>query len=108
METLLAFLTVKKAVSVVYLLAVLVFIFVIYKVSKDPANKFHWIQSISNPDGSASLTRILQFGAGVTATWVIVKQTMAGALSTEMFLIYLAAMGLSEAYTKFLQAKESK
>jgi hypothetical protein len=74
-------------------------------MSKDSNQKFHWIDLISAPDGTASLTRILQLAAGITGTWVIIQSTIGKWLTVELFLVYLGAMGISEGYTKFLNAK---
>ena len=89
-----------------FILAIVVFIIAVIVVSKNPKSKFSILDLISNADGSASLTRILQFSAGVTGTWVIIKLTLAGTLSYDMFGIYLAAMGISEGFTKWVQLKK--
>jgi hypothetical protein len=108
LETILLQVTLGKLLSYGFLLAIGVFIYVVIRFSSNKENKFHIIDTISNPDGTASLTRILQFSAGVTATWVIIKFTVAGTLGTEMFGVYLAAMGISEGFTKYLQSKGTK
>lgn len=106
----LAQVTVGKLLTYGFLLLIIVFMWYLLKTSSDKANKFHWIDIISNPDGSASLTRVLQFSAGVTATWVIIKLTVNNNLGIEFFGTYLAAMGISEGFTKWIQyrTKESK
>jgi len=53
----------------------------------------------------ASITKSLQLLAGLTSTWVVVKLTVAGTLSTEMFFAYMAAMGISEGWNKLVSLK---
>lgn len=88
-----------------FLFAILAFMFFIYRMSQDNNQKFHWIDLISDKEGAASLTRILQLAAGITGTWVIIQSTIGKWLTVELFLVYLGAMGISEGYTKFLNAK---
>lgn len=92
--------------SWLYLLCLAIFVILIFKASQDSKTNFKWVQLISNPDGSASLTRVLQLTAGITGTWVILKLTIGSKLSTEMFAIYLAAMGISEGFSKWVQSKQ--
>lgn len=89
-----------------FLGSIIIFIFAIIFTSKNSHNKFNLLDLISNPNGSASLTRILQLAAGVTGTWVIIKITLAGTLTYDMFGVYLAAMGISEGYNKWVQSKK--
>ena len=89
-----------------FLISIIIFIITILIISKNTKNSFNLLNILSNPNGSASLTRIFQFAAGVTGTWVIIKYTIAGTLGVEMFATYLAAMGISEGFTKYLQSKK--
>lgn len=107
LEAILFKLTVGTALTYGFLIAIILFIIAIILISINTKSKFSLIDMLSNPDGSASLTRILQFSAGVTGTWVIIKLTLAGTLSYDMFGIYLAAMGISEGFTKWIQAKKN-
>lgn len=97
--------TLGKLVIYAYLVLIIVALAVLIKLSRNPNTKFNLISIVSNPDGSASLTRILQLAAGVTATWVIINYTINLKLGVEMFATYLAAMGISEGFTKYLQSK---
>ena len=89
-----------------FLFLIIIFIFIIFKVSTNKNLKFSWIDLISNPDGSASLTRVLQFTAGITGTWVIIQSTIGKWLTVELFATYLVAMGISEGFGKWLQTKK--
>ena len=106
LNVILAKVTVGMLLTYGFLLLIGVFMWFLFKLSSDKNNRFHWIDIISNPDGSASLTRVLQFSAGVTATWVIIKLTVNGNLGIEFFGTYLAAMGISEGFTKWIQSKK--
>ena len=98
--------TVGKLLTYGFLILIMMFMVVLWNFSKDPKTKFHWIDLISNPDGSASLTRLLQLAAGITGTWVIIQSTIGKWLTVEIFTVYLAAMGISEGFTKWIQAKQ--
>jgi hypothetical protein len=78
---------------------------VLHYINRNPDHAWTWIQMIQDHDGKGSLSRLLQLAGGVTATFVIVHQTISNNLSEEMFLIYLAAVGVSEAFTKWVQRK---
>lgn len=95
----------NKAVIYAYLFLIVLSIFILWRISTSKESKFNLIHIVSNPDGTASLTRILQLTAGITSTWVIINYTINLKLGTEMFAIYLAAMGISEGFTKYLQSK---
>lgn len=94
----------SRMLSMGFLSLIALFMYTLWKRSLDPNNKFHYIDMLSNPDGTASLTRTMQFAAGVTATWIVIKMAIAANLKIEFFITYLAAMGISEAFTKFVQA----
>lgn len=82
---------------------------VIYSAHKNSTSKFDVFDYLIDPaTGKASITKTLQVLAGLTATWIVAKQSIAGLLTTEMFAIYLGAMGISEAWSKFVGAKFSR
>jgi hypothetical protein len=57
-------------------------------------------------DGRAvSLTKVLQLLGGATATWVIIKLTLTGALTETILGLYLTYVGAIEGYSKFVAAK---
>lgn len=94
-------------ISYGYLIALLLFIALLWRTSKNPNIRFNWVDLISNPDGSASLTRTLQLIAGITSTWVIIKLTITAAVKIDYFLAYLAAMGISEGFNKWIQTRKA-
>lgn len=79
---------------------------ILYLGHRNASSKFDVFDYfIDSATGKASITRTLQVLAGLTATWIVAKQSIANTLTTEMFAIYLAAMGISEAWAKFIGAK---
>lgn len=108
LNTVLAEITVGKMLTYGFLIAIMGFILLLWNLSNDKSNRFHWIDMISNPDGSASLTRSLQLAAGITATWVVIQATIGKWLTVDIFGVYLAAMGISEGFTKWIQSKQQK
>jgi hypothetical protein len=106
LSTILFSLTVGQLLTYGFLLAIVIFIIAIILISRDSRVKYRLIDLISNPDGTASLTRLLQLSAGVTGTWVVIKLTLANTLTVDIFGVYLAAMGISEGFTKWIQSKK--
>lgn len=77
-----------------------------YLASRDPRSHFQWTHLITDPmTNKGSLTRVLQLLGGLTGTYVIVWHTLKLSLSSEMFAIYLAALGVSEGFSKWVQLK---
>lgn len=74
--------------------------------TKHPFNVFDYF--MDEATGKPSVTRPLQMIGGLTATWIVVKMTADKSLTEGMFAIYLGAMGLMAAYSKFLGSKTSK
>lgn len=74
-----------------------------HKNSESPFNVFDYF--VDPATGKTSISRTLQMLAGITSTWVVVKLTVAGSLTTEMFFAYMAAMGISEGWSKYIGAK---
>ena len=44
----------------------------------------------------------------MAATWTIVKEASGNTLTSDMFTIYLAAMGISEGWSKYIGCKYSQ
>ena len=89
-----------------YILMVLMFGFIMYRAHKSSESKFNAYDYLIDPTtGKASISRTLQMTAGATATWTIIKEASMNSLSVEMFLVYLASMGLSEGYAKYITYK---
>lgn len=81
----------------------------IYSAHKNAGSKFDVFDYfIDSNTGKASITRSLQVLGGLTSTWIVVKLAVLGTLSTEMFAIYMAALGISEGWSKYIGSKFNK
>lgn len=89
-----------------HLVTVLLLFWILYKAHTDTASTFriydYFIDPVTN---KASITKTLQMIAGLSGTWIVCKMEVDKTLTVDFFGVYLAAMGLSEAYTKFVGAK---
>lgn len=83
----------------------LAIIIALYLANRDPDNSWHWLHLIQDNTGKSSLSKFLQFLGGITGTFVIIFQVAKNSLSVEMFSVYLFALGVSEAFSKFVSAK---
>lgn len=77
----------------------------LYIANKDPNNQWSWLHLVQGNDNKGSLTKFLQFIGGMTGTFVVVFQTVKSTLSVELFAVYLAALGVSEGFSKWVYAK---
>lgn len=70
------------------------------------AERLDWTDVITaRNSNSVSLTKLLNFIGGVVGTWIVIKLTMTGKISWEIFGLYLLYVGSIEAYSKFVGAK---
>jgi len=80
-------------------------IWIIYSAHKS-TNSFNVFDYLIDPTtNKASITKTLQIVAGLTATWIVCRMAINNNLTTEFFTVYLAALGVSEAWSKFIGAK---
>ena len=91
-----------------HLVLVLIVSVLLYKAHSNAEHKFNIFDYFMDAaTGKPSITRSLQLLAGITATWVVVTMTVADKLTYEFFGLYLAAMGISEGWSKLVRAKFS-
>lgn len=88
-------------VGLLFTLALIIFI--AHRAKDVNFNAFDYL--IDPSTGKASITKTLQIVAGVTATWIVIRLAIHDKLSVEMFVVYLCALGVSEAWSKFVGAK---
>jgi hypothetical protein len=69
------------------------------------SEKLDFADMFTKDGRKVSVTKVMQFLAGISSTWFIVKTGLQGTLSPELFGVYLAYMGGIEGYSKFLGAK---
>lgn len=79
---------------------------VLYSAHKNKDSEFNIYDYFIDPaTKKASITKTGQTIAILTSTWVVGKLTVAGTISVEMLAVYLAALGVSEGWSKFIGAK---
>ena len=89
-----------------FIILLLMLLVAIYLTSKNPKSSFQWTDLIMDPiSNKGSLTRVLQLTGGLTATYIVIQEASKSILSAEMFGIYLAALGVSEGFSKWVQLK---
>ena len=81
----------------------------IYSADRSPKSTFSVYDYFIDPvTKQASITKTLQVIAGITGTWIVTIMAINKTLTVDFFSVYLAAMGLSEAFSKFVSAKYPK
>lgn len=79
---------------------------IIWRAHVNSGSKFYVFDYFTDEtSGKASITRTLQMLGGLTATWIVVKMAVLGTITAEIFGIYLAALGVSAAWSKYIGAK---
>lgn len=74
-----------------------------YRIQR--SGKLDFADMFTKDGKSVSLSKVLQFIGGITATWIMVKLTLAGSLTESIFGLYLTYVGAIEGYSKFMSAK---
>lgn len=97
----------NTGVVIGFVLVLLLLLYGLYKNNTDEKCPWEWWHLVSDRQGKGSLTRVLQLLGGITATFVIVYQTLNTTVTTELFAVYLAALGVSEGFSKWLQHRYS-
>ena len=89
-----------------HIMLILIISVILYHAHKSTATRFNIFDYfLDDATGKASITKTLQMLAGLTGTWIVVKYAVGNNLSTEMFSMYLAALGVSAGWSKFVGAK---
>lgn len=90
------------------LLVLLLFITIViaHTTSKHNFNAYDYL--IDPATGKASITKTLQILAGLSSTWIVIRLAVNNNLTVEMFTVYLGALGVSEAWSKWVGAKYLK
>lgn len=69
------------------------------------ARKLDWLDLLTRDGTKVSMTKILQMVGGVVGTWIIVKITLQGALTWDLFAIYLGYVASVDGFSKLIMAK---
>lgn len=81
----------------------------IWVLNKNPNAPFSWVHLLADPvTNKGSLSKVLQLIGGITGTFIVILQATQKILSAEMFMIYLGALGVSEAFSKWASLKYSQ
>lgn len=88
-----------------YLAIILLLSYIIWKENKSPSS--FSVMDYLTDKGVASTPKTLQILAGLTGTAVVIQESTNHSLTPEMFGIYLAAMGISEGWSRYITSKGS-
>lgn len=102
MEIILSYLTFSNIIIVLFLIILLFTIYGLYKKNNDDHDIWEWKQLVSEADGKASQTKLMQLIGSITGTFIVIYQTLKNDLSGEIFIAYLAALGLSAGFSRWL------
>jgi len=81
----------------------LVLALIVWRAHRD--HHINWAYIVTRDGVQVSTTKVLQVVGGVVATWVIVKQTLQGTLTWDIFMIYLAYVASVDGFSRLLLAK---
>ena len=69
------------------------------------AQRLDWLDMLTRDGKKVSTTKVLQLIGGVVGTWVIIQITLQGALTWDLFAIYLAYVASIDGFSKLILAK---
>lgn len=90
--------------------AFLTIIFIFFGVAFWVAHRkkqLDWLDMITRDGRKVSTTKILQLIGGVVGTWIIIKVTIQGNLTWDLFAIYLGYVASVDGFSKLITAKYS-
>jgi hypothetical protein len=88
--------------------AFILFFVVLFIVLLSRAQQRHglnWVDMITRDGTKVSTTKVLQLIGGFIASWVMVKETLQGTLTWDMFAIYLSYVASIDGFSKLIMAK---
>lgn len=107
--TILEFLTsinLQNALVGLFTILIIGIFIILYFAAKDKRNCFDWTDLVIDPiTNKASLTKFLQLLGGITGTFTILWYSIKVALDTEMLAVYLASLGVSEGFSRWVSLK---
>ena len=84
---------------------ILAFIFLIALRSAHKAQRLDWLDMITRDGTKVSTTKLLQLVGGVVGTFIIIKVTLQGTLTWDLFAIYLSYVASIDGFSKLIMAK---
>jgi hypothetical protein len=86
--------------GIILMFIFLFFIIAFWRAQKE--EKLDWTDIIkAKGTNSVSLTKLLNFIGGIVGTWIVIKLTLTGKITWEIFGLYLLYVGSIEAYSKY-------
>lgn len=101
------YLTIPNIILGIFLIIFFLTLLSLYKQDKDKNECWAWKQLISEPNGTASQTKMMQLIGSITGTFIVIYQTVQGSLMSEVFIAYLAALGLSAGFSRWLRSNNN-
>ena len=98
----LVYFTLSNILIFLFFLILIAILYGLYKRDKDKNDIWVWKQIISEENGKASQTKLMQLIGSITGTFIVIYQTMKDSLNAEIFIAYLAALGLSAGFSRWL------
>lgn len=106
-EFILKQLTLSNFVLFIFFTILFLVLHALYDHNKNKKEIWQWKQLISEPNGTASQTKVMQLIGSITGTFVVIYQTVQNSLMSEVFIAYLAALGLSAGFSRWLKRQDS-
>ena len=92
-----------NAYALTIIVMLFVFLFLLFKAQR--ARRLDWMDMITRDGTKVSTTKVLQLIGGVVGTWIIVKVTIQGTLTWDLFAIYLGYVASVDGFSKLIMAK---
>ena len=89
--------------ALIILLMLFIFLFLLFKAQR--ARRLDWLDMITRDGTKVSTTKILQLIGGAVGTWIIIKVTIQGTLTWDLFAIYLGYVASVDGFSKLIMAK---
>lgn len=99
-------LTLNNVLIFLFFLMLAAILYGLYKRNSDSQDIWEWKQLISELDGKASQTKLMQLIGSITGTFIVIYQTLKDSLNAEIFIAYLAALGLSAGFSRWLNKQD--
>jgi preprotein translocase subunit YajC len=92
-----------NAYALTIIIMLFIFLFLLFKAQR--ARRLDWMDMITRDGTKVSTTKILQLIGGVVGTWIIIKVTIQGVLTWDLFAIYLGYVASVDGFSKLIMAK---
>jgi hypothetical protein len=107
-KDILGFVSTVDFTGVVLLVFLVVFIWMLYRLSKSESSKFFYDQLFVDKDGVASTSKIAHLIVLTVSTWGFVHLTLKGELSEWYFLAYITIWVAQRGFTKWVDMQQAQ